>query len=67
MNREQLIRALRRYARKRNIPFRVDTRKGNGSHYIVEVGSERTTLQSDLNPGRIERALKQLKIDPAAL
>lgn len=54
MNREQLIRALRRYARKRNIPFQVDTKKGNGSHYIVEVGSERTTLQSDLN--RTDRA-----------
>ena len=67
MNREQLIRALRKYARKRDIPFSVDTKKGNGSHYIVQVGSERTTVQSDLNPGRIERALKQLKIDPAAI
>jgi hypothetical protein len=67
MNREQLIRRLRKYARKRDLRFEVDTRKGSGSHFIVEVGSERTTLQSDLNPGRIERALKQLKIDPAAL
>ena len=67
MNREQLIRVLRRYARKRGIAFKVDNKKGNGSHYVVEVGSERTTLQSDLNPGRIERILKQLKIDPAFL
>ena len=67
MNRERLIRALRKYARSRNLSFTVDTKRGNGSHYIVEVGSERTTLQSDLNPGRIERALKQLKIDPTAL
>ena len=67
MNREQLIRALRKHARKKGIAFSVDTKRGNGSHYLVEVGKERTTLQSDLNPDRIERALKQLKIDPAIL
>ena len=67
MKREQLIRALRRYARKSGVPFSVNTKRGDGSHYIVEVGGERTTLQSALNPGRIERALKQLKIDPADL
>ena len=67
MNREQLIRALRKYARKQGLHFDLDTTEGNGSHYTVEVGSERTTIQSKLNPGRIERALKQLKIDHAAL
>lgn len=67
MNREQLIRALRKYARKQGLPFDLDTTKGNGSHYTVQVGSERTTIQSKLTPGRIERVLKQLKIDPAAL
>ena len=65
MNREQLIRSLRRYARKRDIPLAVDTRKGNGSHYRVRLGEAVTTVQQDLNPGRIERLLKQLEVDPA--
>ena len=67
MNRDQLIRALRKYARKRGIAFEVETRKGNGSHYRVRVGLELSTIQSELNPGRIERLLKQLKIDPRDL
>jgi hypothetical protein len=67
MNREQLIRALRKYARKRGLVFVVDTKKGSGSHYRVKLGTEITTVQSELNPGRIERLLKQLKVDPADL
>lgn len=67
MNRDQLIRALRRYARKRELTFDVDRTKGKGSHYIVTVGSLKTTLQDKLTPGRVERILKQLGIDPAAL
>lgn len=63
MNRDQLVRRLRKYARKRGIRFAVDAKKGNGSHYRVVVGDEITTMQQDLNPGRIERLLKQLKID----
>lgn len=67
MNREGLIRALRKYARKNKLFFQVDTKKGNGSHYIIRVGTKWTTVQSDLNPGRIERILKQLEVDPAAI
>ncbi len=64
MNRNQLIQALRKYARQKDIPFDLDKKKGKGSHYWVKVGAEFTTVQSDLNPGRIERLLKQLKVDP---
>ena len=67
MNREQLIRALRRYARKRELTFTVDTKKGSGSHYRLRLGDALTTIQSDLNPGRIERILKQLEIEPGDL
>lgn len=67
MNREQLIRALRRYARRRDLAFSLDTRKGDGSHHRVRVGARITTVQQDLNPGRIERLLKQLEIDKADL
>lgn len=67
MTREQLIQALRRYARKRNLRFEVDTKKGDGSHYRIRVGDEVSTLQMHLNPGRIRRLLKQLHVDPADL
>lgn len=65
MNREQLIRALRKLARKRDTHFKLETKRGNGSHYRVEFGTKWTTVQHDLNPGRIERILRQLDIDPA--
>ncbi len=67
MNREQLIRSLKRYARKNNLPHDVDKKKGKGSHYTFFLGDKFTTLQNKLNPGRIERALKQLGVDPADL
>ena len=65
MTREQLIQRLRRYARKQNLSFDLDTKKGKGSHYTIFVGDKFTTVQQKLNPGRIERALKQLGVDPA--
>lgn len=65
MNRDQLIRSLRRYAKDRGIRFEVDAKKGNGSHYRIRVGDKVSTLQKELNPGRIERFLKQVGVDPA--
>ena len=65
MNRDQLIRAIRKLANKRNIHFELDSKKGKGSHYRVEYGAKWTTVQHDLNPGRIQRILRQLDIDPA--
>lgn len=62
MNRDQLIRKLRRYAKQRGLAFDLDTKRGNGSHYRVRLGTEISTIQSDLNPGRIERILKQLNV-----
>lgn len=63
MNRDQLVRALRKYARNKGLAWDLDKKKGKGSHYWVQVGAYETTVQSDLNPGRIERILKQLKVD----
>jgi predicted RNA binding protein YcfA (HicA-like mRNA interferase family) len=42
-------------------------RKGRGSHYRLRLGDRVTTVQKDLNPGRIERILKQLGIHRADL
>lgn len=67
MNRDQLIRALRKYARKNGLVLEVDTKKGKGSHYRVKLNGKVTTIQSDLNPGRVERALKPLGLSPADL
>ena len=68
MNRDGLIRALRKYARKQGLPpLQVDKKRGDGSHYRVRLGDKVTTVQKDLNPGRIERVLKQLNVNPADL
>jgi predicted RNA binding protein YcfA (HicA-like mRNA interferase family) len=67
LNREQLIRALRKLARKQGVAFDVETAKGKGSHYRVKFAGRVTTVQHDLNPGRIARILKQLEIDPVDL
>ncbi len=66
-SRDQVIQALRRYCKKNGIPFEVDRKKGKGSHYWVRVGDRATTVQQKLNPGRIERFLKQLGVDPTAI
>lgn len=67
MNREDLIRALRKYARKRDLRFELDTKRGKGAHYLVTVGDRRTTLQSNMSAHIIRLALKQLGIDPEDL
>lgn len=67
MTREQLLTALRRYARKNRLALDVDRKKGNGSHYRVKLNGKVSTLQDKLNPGRIERFLKQIGVNPADL
>jgi hypothetical protein len=67
MTREQLLSALRKYARKRNLTLEVDKKKGAGSHYRVKLNGTVSTLQDKLNPGRIQRFLKQIGVDPADL
>ena len=68
MKRDDLIRDLRRYAKKNGKPFDILPNKGKGSHYTVLLGDKQTTLQSDeYTPLMIRRILDQLGIDPAAL
>lgn len=68
MKRDDLIRALRRYARKNGLTFEVFKRRGAGSHYMVQLGDETTTVQSgELDPYKVRRICHQLKIDPAQL
>jgi len=67
MNREQLIRRLRKFARKNGQFFEVDKSRGDGSHYRVQIGERWTTVQSKLKPHKIETILKQLGVDPSEL
>lgn len=67
MKRGDLIRDLRRYARKNGLSFDLLKHKGKGSHYTVKVGDKATTVQSgELDPIRVRRILNQLDIAPAA-
>jgi len=42
----RFIAELRDEAKKRGLPFRVDTRRGKGGHALVWVGTKVTTLPS---------------------
>jgi len=64
MNRDQLLRALRRYARKNGFVFEVDKVKGAGSHYRIRFQSYVTTLPDKLTPLKITLILKQIGLHP---
>ena len=67
MKREDLIRDLRRFARKNGLAFALLKDRGKGLHYTVKVGDRTTTVQSgELKPLWVKRILKQLEIDPDA-
>lgn len=67
MSREQFLQALRQNARKHGKTFVVDRGKGKGSHYRVTYDGKISTVQMDLNPGRIRRILKQIGLEPGDL
>lgn len=68
MQREQFLRRLRRFARKRSLAFEVDKTLGKGSHYRVLLAGRLTTVQSgELSPGHVRRICEQLGIDPGDL
>ncbi len=62
MNREKLIRELRKMAKEKGLIFEVNTRKGKGSHYIVTLENKTTTIQSEINETRARMIKKQLGI-----
>lgn len=68
MKRDALVRALRRYATKRNLPFELDKAGGKGRHYQFRLGDAVTTVQSgELTPFLVDRICKQLGVDSAAI
>ena len=62
MSRDQLLRDLRKYARKNGLAFELDKTKGKGSHYILTLGDKTTTVQSEINEHRAARIKKQLGV-----
>ena len=66
----EFIRRLRRLARKRRVAFDMNTRRGRGSHRIVDFGTRRTTvkdLKDELGKGLLRQMCSDLGIDPADL
>lgn len=64
MKREQLLAAIRKWCRKNEVSYVIDTVAGKGSHMRVFIGAEKsTTIKSgELPPGYVDLVLKQLGI-----
>jgi hypothetical protein len=63
VKREDLIRELRKLARKHNVHFRVLPGRGKGSHYRIEFAERWTIVQAgELKPMQVQRIRKQLGI-----
>jgi len=64
------IKAVRKWARQRNVAVELDTEHGKGSHAILRVGDRRTVIKDrrkELGKGLLHAMCKQLGIDPADL
>ena len=60
----EFIRRAKRYARKTGRDFRLDARRGKGSHARLHIGARFTTLrQGELPKGVLAAMLRQLGID----
>lgn len=64
MNRDALIRSLRKTAKAQGLGFEVMMKRGKGSHYLVRVGEKMTTIKSgELTPHYVQLVRKQLGLD----
>ncbi|MFO1073419.1 MAG: hypothetical protein U1E17_12260 [Geminicoccaceae bacterium] len=66
MTRDELIRRLRRLARKRGLEFEVDRERGKGSHWMVRFGSAHQPVPQahggDLARGTVDSILHGLNL-----
>ncbi len=58
MSRTTFLKSLRKEAGRRGLDFRLDKKKGKGSHYLVCIGKRRATVPSHLSP-RLERLIRK--------
>ena len=64
MNGREFIRRARRYARRTDQSFRLDRRRGKGSHATVYVGERNTIVKhSEIQPPMLYSMLRQLGIN----
>jgi mRNA interferase HicA len=67
----ELLRKLRRLARRRGLPFEFDPAGGKGGHGFIAFGTRRTILRSsrhkELPTGALRGMLSDLGIDPRDL
>ncbi len=71
MNGNELLRKLRRLARRRNVDFEFDPAGGKGGHGVIVFDGRRTILRSsrhkELPKGGLHGMLADLGIDPKEL
>ena len=56
--------------RDRNVPVRVDVKRGKGSHVMLYYGDRKTVVKDrrkDIGPGVLSAMARQLELDPADL
>ena len=65
MKTPELIRKLKKYARKRNLELTVRKHESKGSHRRIYLGDRSTTIPwaTNLKTGTIHAVLKQLNVD----
>ena len=66
MTGNELIRRVRRLARRHRLDCRVDKKRGKGSHVTLYLGDRRTVVRDpkdELKPGTFRAMLDQLGID----
>ena len=62
--RSRFVAEIRREAKARGLPFRIDTGRGKGGHAILWVGERFTTLPSrEIDPKTARKIRKALDID----
>ena len=63
MNGREFVRRARGYAKRTGQAFRIDARRGKGSHGMLYVGNRRTVVKhGELKPRTFRNMLKQLEI-----
>jgi len=70
MTGQEFIKAVRKWARQRDIAVELDTEHGKGSHAILRVGKRSTVIKDrrkELGKGLLHAMCKQLGIDPTEL
>ena len=64
MNGREFIRRAQRYARRTNQDFRIDRRRGKGSHVALYMGERDTIVKhGEIHKGALYSMLKDLGID----